>query len=84
MGLSVTAALSGAARATIDATRTLFVWLVSLAAGWESFHGLQVRCAPLCSLGWQHCLVLHLLGFLVVVVLVQVLGFVVLVSGSSL
>ncbi|KAL6744830.1 hypothetical protein V8C86DRAFT_3002214, partial [Haematococcus lacustris] len=41
-GLSVTAALSGSARATIDATRTLFIWLFSLAAGWESFHELQV------------------------------------------
>lgn len=35
-------ALSGASRATIDAVRTLLVWLFSLAIGWESFHGLQV------------------------------------------
>ena len=41
-GLSVTKALSGASRATIDACRTLFVWLVALWAGWETFHGLQV------------------------------------------
>lgn len=41
-GLSVTKALSGAARATIDACRTLFVWLFALAVGWEAFHGLQV------------------------------------------
>lgn len=37
-----TQALSGAARATIDACRTLIIWLFSLAAGWEVFHNLQV------------------------------------------
>ena len=37
-----TQALSGAARATIDACRTLFVWLVSLWLGWERFLPLQV------------------------------------------
>ncbi|KAG2431070.1 hypothetical protein HXX76_009603 [Chlamydomonas incerta] len=41
-GISVTKALSGAARATIDACRTLFVWLVSLWLGWEHFLPLQV------------------------------------------
>ncbi|KAG2448095.1 hypothetical protein HYH02_007119 [Chlamydomonas schloesseri] len=41
-GISVTKALSGAARATIDACRTLFVWLASLALGWEHFLPLQV------------------------------------------
>ena len=41
-GLSVTKALSGASRATIDACRTMFVWLFALWAGWETFHGLQV------------------------------------------
>ncbi len=35
-------ALSGAARATIDATRTLFIWLVAMALGWERFLPLQV------------------------------------------
>ncbi len=35
--------LSGAARCTIDACRTLFVWAFSLAAGWERFHGLEAR-----------------------------------------
>ncbi|CAL5225386.1 g8193 [Coccomyxa viridis] len=53
-GISVTKNLSGAARCTIDACRTLFVWMFSLYAGWETFHGLEV------------------------------VGFVVLVSGTSL
>ncbi|KAJ9524510.1 hypothetical protein QJQ45_019531 [Haematococcus lacustris] len=54
-GLSVTAALSGSARATIDATRTLFIWLFSLAAGWESFHELQVvGFAVLLAGKWPH------------------------------
>ncbi|KAI3435485.1 hypothetical protein D9Q98_001551 [Chlorella vulgaris] len=41
-GVSVTKHLSGAARATIDACRTLFIWLFALRAGWERFHLLQV------------------------------------------
>lgn len=53
-GLSVTKSLSGAARATIDAVRTLFIWLFSIAVGWETFTPLQV------------------------------LGFIVLISGTSL
>lgn len=51
---AVTKSLSGAARATIDACRTLFIWLYALHAGWESFHALEV------------------------------VGFVVLISGTSL
>jgi hypothetical protein len=38
----VTKSLSGAARATIDACRTVFIWLYALHAGWESFHALEV------------------------------------------
>jgi hypothetical protein len=53
-GIGVTKRLSGASRATIDATRTLFVWLFALSCGWE-------RVLPL-----------------------QLLGFAVLVAGSSL
>ncbi|KAL4418661.1 hypothetical protein ABPG77_003579 [Micractinium sp. CCAP 211/92] len=41
-GVSVTKNLSGAARATIDACRTLFIWLFALRMGWERFHMLQV------------------------------------------
>ena len=43
-GISVTKRLSGAARCTIDACRTLFVWMFSLYIGWENFHGLEVSC----------------------------------------
>lgn len=42
-GISVTKSLSGAARATIDACRTLFIWLFALGMGWERFHMLQAR-----------------------------------------
>jgi hypothetical protein len=41
-GVSVTKNLSGAARATIDACRTLLIWLFALRVGWERFHTLQV------------------------------------------
>lgn len=42
LGLSVTKALSGASRATIDACRTIFVWMVSISVGWEVSHNLQI------------------------------------------
>ena len=48
-GMQVTKRLSGAGRATIDATRTLFVWIFSVAIGWEGFHSLQVGCSPFTS-----------------------------------
>ncbi|KAJ2808787.1 hypothetical protein H4R20_000645 [Coemansia guatemalensis] len=41
-GLSVTRHLSATSRATIDTCRTLFIWMSSLALGWESFNWLQV------------------------------------------
>ena len=41
-GLSVTRSVSATSRSTIDTCRTLFIWLVSLALGWESFMWLQV------------------------------------------
>ncbi|KAI9205401.1 uncharacterized protein BJ171DRAFT_73101 [Polychytrium aggregatum] len=41
-GLSVTKTLSATSRSTIDTCRTLFIWIVSLALGWESFKWLQV------------------------------------------
>mmetsp|Transcript_15856 Transcript_15856/g.34383 ORF Transcript_15856/g.34383 Transcript_15856/m.34383 type:complete len:513 (-) Transcript_15856:246-1784(-) len=53
-GVALTRAMSGAARATIDACRTLVVWVFALYLGWENFHWLQVS------------------------------GFVVLVSGTSI
>ena len=63
-GLSVTKSLSGAARATIDASRTLLIWLFSIQIGWERFHFLQVQsplnntvlaaCHPCCRYTWLH------------------------------
>ncbi|EFX00692.1 integral membrane protein [Grosmannia clavigera kw1407] len=41
-GLSVTQSVSATSRSTIDTCRTLFIWLVSLSLGWETFKGLQV------------------------------------------
>jgi len=41
-GLSVTRSVSATARSTIDTCRTLFIWIVSLFLGWESFKWLQV------------------------------------------
>ncbi|KAM5471407.1 hypothetical protein MferCBS49748_001953 [Microsporum ferrugineum] len=41
-GLSVTRSLSATSRSTIDTSRTLFIWLVSLGLGWETFKWLQV------------------------------------------
>jgi hypothetical protein len=41
-GLSVTRTVSATSRSTIDTCRTLFIWLVSLGLGWESFKWLQV------------------------------------------
>ncbi|KAG9672025.1 hypothetical protein KCU99_g5220, partial [Aureobasidium melanogenum] len=41
-GLSVTRTVSATARSTIDTCRTLFIWVVSLGLGWETFKWLQV------------------------------------------
>ncbi|KAL0140620.1 integral membrane protein [Mucor lusitanicus] len=41
-GLSITSAVSATARSTIDACRTLFIWMVSLSLGWEHFSWIQV------------------------------------------
>jgi preprotein translocase subunit SecF len=38
----VTRSVSATARSTIDTCRTLFIWMVSLGLGWESFKWLQV------------------------------------------
>lgn len=57
-GITLTKKLSGAARATIDACRTLFVWMYSLHVGWEEKSVLKN--------------------------MIQVIGFVIMVSGTSL
>lgn len=41
-GLSVTKNVSATSRSTIDTCRTLFIWVISLGIGWESFKFLQV------------------------------------------
>ena len=41
-GLSVTRSVSATSRSTIDTCRTLFIWLVSMALGWERFKWLQL------------------------------------------
>ncbi|RDW71328.1 hypothetical protein BP6252_07891 [Coleophoma cylindrospora] len=41
-GLSVTRTVSATSRSTIDTCRTLFIWMASLALGWETFKWLQV------------------------------------------
>ncbi|KAL1897170.1 hypothetical protein Cpir12675_002491 [Ceratocystis pirilliformis] len=41
-GLSVTRSVSATSRSTIDTCRTIFIWMASLALGWESFKWLQV------------------------------------------
>ncbi|CAL8314320.1 unnamed protein product [Lota lota] len=41
-GISVTKEISATTRMVLDSLRTLVIWAVSLALGWEQFHGLQV------------------------------------------
>ncbi|KAI3641975.1 hypothetical protein MP228_011530 [Amoeboaphelidium protococcarum] len=41
-GLNVTRYISATSRTTIDTCRTLFIWIISLALGWEIFIWLQV------------------------------------------
>ncbi|NXV80800.1 S35F6 protein, partial [Atlantisia rogersi] len=41
-GISVTKELSATTRMVLDSLRTLGIWAVSLALGWEPFHGLQI------------------------------------------
>lgn len=38
----MTRSVSATSRSTIDTCRTLFIWIVSLGLGWESFKWLQV------------------------------------------
>ncbi|XP_017267268.1 solute carrier family 35 member F6 [Kryptolebias marmoratus] len=41
-GISVTKEISATTRMVLDSLRTLVIWVMSLALGWEQFHGLQV------------------------------------------
>ena len=42
VGISVTKAMSATTRVVLDMSRTIFVWGISLAIRWQSFHFLQV------------------------------------------
>ncbi|CAK9437858.1 uncharacterized protein LODBEIA_P22360 [Lodderomyces beijingensis] len=56
-GLSITHRISATARSTVDTCRTLIVWIVAIAMGWEQFHWLQLSgfivlvCGTLCFNG---------------------------------
>ncbi|XP_061563009.1 solute carrier family 35 member F6 [Cololabis saira] len=41
-GISVTKEISATTRMVLDSLRTLVIWAVSLALGWENFQGLQI------------------------------------------
>ncbi|XP_034277105.1 solute carrier family 35 member F6 [Pantherophis guttatus] len=41
-GISVTKEISATTRMVLDSLRTIVIWVVSLAIGWEVFHGLQI------------------------------------------
>lgn len=41
-GISVTKEISATTRMVLDSLRTVVIWAVSLAVGWEVFHGLQI------------------------------------------
>ncbi|XP_033859880.1 solute carrier family 35 member F6-like [Acipenser ruthenus] len=41
-GISVTKEINATTRMVLDSLRTVVIWAVSLAVGWERFHGLQV------------------------------------------
>lgn len=38
----MTRSVSATSRSTIDTCRTLFIWIVSLGLGWETFKWLQI------------------------------------------
>lgn len=42
-GVSVTKELTATTRMVLDSVRTLFIWLFSLAVGWQDFFYLQVK-----------------------------------------
>ncbi|KAG9469794.1 solute carrier family 35 member F6 [Eleutherodactylus coqui] len=41
-GISVTKEISATTRMVLDSLRTVVIWVVSLAVGWEKFHALQI------------------------------------------
>jgi hypothetical protein len=43
-GITVTKEISATTRMVLDSVRTLFIFVVSLALGWQTFYWLQVIC----------------------------------------
>lgn len=50
-GITLTKLLSATSRSTIDTSRTLLVWIISLTIGWESYHNLQLLAFSLLVAG---------------------------------
>lgn len=50
-GITLTFILSATARSTIDTSRTLLVWIISLSIGWETFEWLQLLAFGLLVFG---------------------------------
>lgn len=63
-GISVTKYLSATHRTTIDATRVILVWVVSLIIGWEVFDALQLAGFIILLMGTAIFNEILLIGFL--------------------
>jgi len=50
-GVTVTQQASAVARSTIDVSRTIIIWAVELAMGWNTFNGLQLMGFILVAMG---------------------------------
>lgn len=50
-GITLTKILSATSRSTIDTSRTLLVWMISLSVGWEKYHNLQLLAFSLLVAG---------------------------------
>merc|ERR1719281_2414012 len=50
-GVTVTQQASAVARSTIDVSRTILIWAVELALGWNSFNALQLAGFVVLALG---------------------------------
>ena len=50
-GVAITKYATAAQRSTVDTSRTLLIWIFSLALGWESFLGLELLGFVLLVLG---------------------------------
>ncbi|XP_067999018.1 solute carrier family 35 member F6, partial [Melanerpes formicivorus] len=50
-GISITKEISATTRMVLDSLRTLVIWAISLALGWETFHSLQILGFAMLLLG---------------------------------